>query len=131
MKRSVVIYDDDCGMCRRAKRIAQRLDWLRRFEFFPLQDPALSARFPQVTLEACLTEMKLVEPDGRTFGGVDALLRLFIRLPFLCPIAAVWMMPPLRFIAARFYQFIAANRHRLSSQCGLGRAKRFPPRQEY
>jgi predicted DCC family thiol-disulfide oxidoreductase YuxK len=70
--KPVLIYDGDCGFCRR---------WIERcrsltgeaIEYVPFQDAA--PRFPNITIEQFKQAVKLIEPDGRIFSGAEAVYR--------------------------------------------------------
>lgn len=72
----VVIYDGECGICRRS------VAWLERrepgaLEFVPLQAPGAS-QFG-IAPERLSRSVHLVEADGRVFSAAAALVRLLAR----------------------------------------------------
>ena len=71
---------------------------------------------PNGSLEACLTAMQLVLPDGRTLAGADAVPELLRRIRGLGWLAGVFSLPDARPIARRVYAWIAKNRMRLSCE---------------
>ena len=62
-----VIYDGACGLCRPTVAVLRRLDLRRRVEFLDVHRdwPAIHERFPQLSREACLTDMHGIDRSGR------------------------------------------------------------------
>ena len=116
--RAVLIYDEECPMCR-----ASAL-WLMRLarsggqvEILPCRSPVRLARCPQISEAACLTAMQLVRPDGRVLAGADAVPELLRRIRGLGWLATLFAIPGMRPLARRVYGWIARNRMRIS--CGV------------
>ncbi|MBI3322482.1 MAG: DUF393 domain-containing protein [Candidatus Omnitrophica bacterium] len=108
-----VLYDGECGLCRRSMELLRRLDWLGRVEPIDLSDwPAIRKRFPGLDQEACKREMHLVTPGGKVAVGFYAyrvLARVlplgWLALPFL-------YIPGVPWIGRKVYASVAAGRHR-------------------
>jgi predicted DCC family thiol-disulfide oxidoreductase YuxK len=96
-ERPLVVFDGDCGFCRRwIERWRQTLG--DRVDFLPYQEAA--SRFPAIPESAFRDAVHLVEPDGRVTRGAEAVfralahapgrrwpLRLYRRLPGFAPIS--------------------------------------------
>ena len=109
---AVMLYDGDCGFCRR------RVDvWEKSTDGFVLYEPYQQAlaRFPQVRQEQCREAVQLIMPDGTVFSGACAVLQAlalggrykrllwcYRRVPFFGQIAE-WC-----------YRLVARHRHLLS-----------------
>ena len=121
---AVLIYDDECAMCRASALWLMRLALTGgALEILPCRAEARAARFPQVPEAACLVAMQLVLADGRVLAGADAVPELLRRVRGLGWVAAVFALPGMRPLARRVYGWIAKNRMRIS--CSLGdRARR-------
>ena len=73
LAKPLMVYDGDCHFCRR---------WIARWneittdrvDYRPLQ--AAAADFPHIPREEFAREVKLIEPDGRVFGGAGAVFRV-------------------------------------------------------
>ena len=116
--RAVLVYDDECPMCR-----ASAL-WLMRLarsggqvEILPCRSPVRVARFPQISEAACLTAMQMILPDGRVLAGADAVPELLRRIHGLGWLAALFALPGMRPLSRRVYGWVARNRMRIS--CAL------------
>ena len=92
------------------------------------REPGVLGRFPGVTAEACEREMKLVDRDGRVFGGAAAVAKaLAVSHPVIGSPALLYFLPGIRSLADRVYAWVARNRFRISRRtapcadgaCGL------------
>ena len=105
-----LIYDGECGMCRKAVELLRRWDREHALRFVPFQDQVAVARFG-IALPALAAAMHLIVPGGRVYAGADAvpqLLRLFPGKRWLAPFFGVPGVLPL---ARRLYAWIAVRRH--------------------
>jgi len=114
MKRAIVIYDGDCGICEKFKKIVMRLDWFHRFEFEPFQQDQIFLTYPWLSREECEKELKLIEDEKNVFGGADAVLKICFKVPLLMIVGRLFWIPPLRQFARWAYVKVANNRHRIS-----------------
>ncbi len=74
MTRPVLIFDGDCGFCRRCVERARRLTGAS-VEYLAQQDPSCRARFPQIEAASLAESVHLVETDGRVTRGAEAMFR--------------------------------------------------------
>ena len=107
-----VLYDGECPFCRRS---VQRTG------------PALRrAGFALATLQsrgAALTEMLVVWPDGRTFGGADGLVQIARRVWWAWPVWVVSLVPGVMPLLRTAYRFVARHRGCANGACAVpGRA---------
>jgi predicted DCC family thiol-disulfide oxidoreductase YuxK len=108
----VVLFDGDCGFCTAQ---ARRLAAPRKVSLRSFREEAVLAAFPGLSLEECVREMKLVDRDGRIYGGAEAIARtLGLSRRFLGRVALLYYVPGLRWVADRIYAWVARNRFRLS-----------------
>src|SRR2546422_8673771 len=70
-ERPTLIYDGECGFCRKCVDLVLRRDREHRLEVVPFQDRERVATFG-ILLPALAAAMHLVLPDGRVFAGADA-----------------------------------------------------------
>src|SRR3989442_12071139 len=108
-RNPTLIYDGECGVCRKAVELLGRWDREHVLRFVPFQDSVAVARFG-IALPALAAAMHLVSPDGRVYPGADAipaLLRLFTGRRWLAPLFPhPGVMPPHRPV----YAWIAGRR---------------------
>ena len=113
MKRSVVLYDADCGLCRWG--LAKILSFDRRNRLRPvaLQDPEADRLVPGMDAVRKWASWHLVDPEGSIRSAGDAVAPLLHMIPGGRPLAALSSTFP-RF-TDRLYRWIADHRD------GLGR----------
>ena len=110
----VVIFDGQCGFCRRQVSRLAAWDGGDRLAFLPLDDPLVAERYPDLSREQLLEQMYLVDRQGRRHGGADAFRYLTRRLPRL------WWLAPLMHVPFSLplwrwcYRQVAKRRYRLS-----------------
>ena len=109
--RPTLIYDGECGFCRRSVDWVQRWDREHRIALVPFQDEARVAAF-HVPLPALAAAMHLVlpPPDGRVFAGADAVPQLLRLLPGKRWLAWLFRVPGVQPVARRLYAWIARRR---------------------
>jgi predicted DCC family thiol-disulfide oxidoreductase YuxK len=110
--RPTLIYDGDCGFCRRSVELLRRWDREQRIALVPFQDQARVAAFG-IPLPALAAAMHLVlpPPDGRVLAGADAVPELLRLLPGKRWLAWGFRIPGARPMARRLYAWIARRRH--------------------
>lgn len=104
-----LVYDGECGFCRRAMERVRRWDREHRLRYVPFQDEAGVARLG-VSLPALAAAMHLILPDGRVYAGADAAPEILRLLPGKGWLAAPFALPGALPIARRVYAWIARQR---------------------
>lgn len=109
--QAVLMYDGACKLC------TAQADNLAKLARGRVKAEALQtavARFPQVSREAALREMKLVTLSGKVYGGAEAFVQLIqLGYPLLGKLLYPYYLPGIRQLADRLYAYIARNRYRL------------------
>src|SRR5438034_6118413 len=108
-ERPTLIYDGECGFCRKCVDLVLRRDREHRLEVVPFQDRERVARFG-IPLPALAAAMHLVLPDGRVFAGADAAPEILRLLPGKRWLAGGFRLPGVRSVARRLYAWIARRR---------------------
>ena len=117
----VVIWDGHCSFCRQQVNRLHRMDWTGKLSFISLHDPRVAERYPELTHEQLMAEMWVVKPDGRKYGGADALRVLSRSLPALWPIAPLLHLPFSKRLWRGVYRWIAQRRYKLAgTTCDSG-----------
>lgn len=106
---ATLIYDGECGMCRRAVDRLRTWDREHRLAFVPFQDEDAVKRFG-IGLPALAAAMHLVLPGGRVFSGADAVPELGRLLPGKRWWTWGFAVPGVRAAARRIYRRIALRR---------------------
>jgi predicted DCC family thiol-disulfide oxidoreductase YuxK len=112
-----VIYDGACNVCGKLVNLLAHWDREAVLEITPSQAPGVHARFPWIPLRAYVESVQVVRTsDGKTWQGAAALEAIINTLPRGRLIGWVFMIPFVRPLAERFYQWFARNRYHLG--CG-------------
>lgn len=122
---TTLVYDGECGFCTSAVRRVRQLR-LRVGTVIPWQTADLPAL--GLTRAECEEKLQWVADDGRVSSGHEAVARLLLAsaAPWRLP-GALLLVPPLSWVAARVYQWVADNRARLpggTPACALPPAER-------
>lgn len=104
-----LIFDGECGFCRRSVELVRRWDRDQRLRYVPFQDESAVGRFG-IALPALAASMHLVLPDGRVFAGADAVPELGKLLPGKRWWSWAFAVPGVRPAARRVYRRIAERR---------------------
>jgi predicted DCC family thiol-disulfide oxidoreductase YuxK len=111
---TIVLYDGRCGLCRRSRRIANLLDWLRRFSWLDFREPEVGALVPTAEREELERHMLVVTPDGRVHRGFDGWRRMMARCPATFLFSGLLWLPGVAQLGRVIYRRIADHRFRLS-----------------
>lgn len=119
----VLIYDGECGFCRR---------WVHRWrrmtgggiDYVTFQDEQIAHRFPDLPGEQLQRAVHLVRNDGRVFSGAEAIFHL-LACKRGWPLWIYSHVPGVAPLSETAYRLFAANRRwfggcgsRRSSTCG-------------
>jgi hypothetical protein len=115
-----VIYDGQCRFCRSQIAVLRRLDLGGRFDFVSLHDPSVLRDLPEISPEEMLSQMYVVDRQGRARGGAEAVRYLSRKLPLLWPLALLLHLPGTMPIWNAAYRFVARNRMRIAGSCEEG-----------
>ena len=122
-----VFYDAECGFCTTWANRLRTVLARRHIGLAPLQDEAVRPRLglPPGTP---LTEMKVLTPDGRILGGIDAALYVLHFIWWAFPLSVLGRIPPLHRLLDRFYRRFAARRHCPGGRCRIPAGRQAPGR---
>lgn len=106
----MLVYDGDCSFCTRCAEVAERL--------LPVGIPVVAwQQLPDLdllglTVEDVTTKAWWVGTDGRLSGGHEAIARCGMAMRrWYSPLAALLLIPPISWVAAVIYRWVATNRH--------------------
>jgi len=107
--RPVLIYDGDCGFCRRW--IARLPPETRsRVDTRPFQEAA--EQFPNISLEQFQASVQLVQPDGSVYEGAQAVFRTLACNPnHGWPLWMYLKVPGVALVTEYLYRLVARNRN--------------------
>ncbi|MHB2025375.1 MAG: lipase maturation factor family protein [Elusimicrobiota bacterium] len=117
MKKPALIFDGDCGFCRRwvGRWRAMTED---RVEYATFQSAA--GRFPQIKQKDFEGAVHLIDMDGRVWRGAAAVFRLLrIGADKRWPLRLYSRVPPFAWTCETFYGFVARHRQAFSRLTGI------------
>jgi len=120
-----VFYNANCQLCVNTARRFKRVLADRSFGLLPLQTPGASAE-PGARHDELLTEMRVRLPDGRIFGGADAVVEIARRIWRAWPLWAMSRVPFSMDFFRAIYRWIARRRNCGNGVC-VGQASRLSP----
>jgi predicted DCC family thiol-disulfide oxidoreductase YuxK len=110
----VLIYDEDCPICRKAA------DWVERnkrgdvLELLPCQAEGVRSRFPSMEETVCMKAMQLILLDGRVLPGERALPEVINRLRRHHWVTGLFRLPGSGIFLHAFYRWFADRRYRIA-----------------
>lgn len=112
MAKPLLIFDGDCGLCRKWIERWQRLTG-DRVDYAPYQE--VGSRFPQISTNQFEQAVQLVEADGSVKSGAYAVFSVLANrsgLRWLCN--AYEQVPGVRQLSEAGYRVVARNRRLFS-----------------
>ena len=112
MDTPVLIYDGDCGFCRRSVARLRKITG-ERIEYAPFQEVA--GNFPQIPRVRFEEAVHLIDPDGRVSSGAEAVFRT---LAYGGRTSLLWLyrhLPGFRGVSEWAYRWVAE--HRVHGSC--------------
>lgn len=113
-----VIYDDECGLCRRVRTWVMRQDTLVPLEFLPLHAPDLYERFTGLEAFHPETEIVVIGDDGDVYQGAGAWIMLLYAMRNFRHWSFTLSTPRLMPLARKLVYTISANRLAISNLLG-------------
>ena len=108
----VVIFDGHCRMCTAQVRKLVWWDCQHRLAFLSLHDPEVARRYPDLTHDALMKEIYIVDHQGTRHRGAGAIRYLSRRLRRLWWLAPLLHIPGSLPLWQWFYRQIAKRRYR-------------------
>jgi predicted DCC family thiol-disulfide oxidoreductase YuxK len=106
--RALLLWDGQCGFCRRSVEWAERRDSARVLEAVPYQQAPSPPMTPELRA-ACARAVHVVTPDGRTLRAGRACLYVLEQIGFR-GLARLLSLPPLVWLVESGYWVVARNR---------------------
>ena len=109
--RQYILWDGDCGFCRRSVEILARFDERGNFIMVPYQS------FPESELQKfglryrnCAREVQMISASGKTFGGAFAINYFLWQSRLKVLVFLAMLFPFLFLIEVLLYKMVAKNR---------------------
>ena len=111
-KQAQLIFDGRCQFCQNSVRILKIMDLFGTLKYVDLhQISDFKLLHPQLDREKALSQLHLIEPDGRLYGGFEVFRRICFTMPMLYPLSLVFYFPGMSLIGPWKYKIIAKNRY--------------------
>jgi predicted DCC family thiol-disulfide oxidoreductase YuxK len=110
---ALLLWDGDCGFCRRCAAWAERRDATHAFRAVPYQQAPSPPMTPELR-QACARAVHLLTPEGKMLRAGRACLWVLERIGYPV-LARVLALPPLVWVVEVGYWLVARNR-RLASR---------------
>ena len=107
MDRPCLIWDGDCGFCRRSVEHL-RLTLGERVMYEPYQ--TAHVRFPEIPVDAFRAAVHLAEPDGRMSRGAEAVFRALAHGGRRLPLVVYRFVPGMAALCEWGYRQVASHR---------------------
>jgi predicted DCC family thiol-disulfide oxidoreductase YuxK len=108
----VVIYDGHCRICTGQIRRLAGWDSGGRLAYLSLHDAETARRYPDLSHEALMQDMYVVDQRGRRYRGAEAIRFLSRRLPRLWWLAPLLHLPGTLPLWQWCYRQVAKRRYR-------------------
>ncbi len=113
-----ILYDDECGFCRRWVPFWEPTLRRRGFDVAPLQAPWVQERLKGIDGDP-LDDLRLLLRDGNLISGAEAYRYAMRRIWWAYPIFLLSRAPVLSALFDASYRTFARHRNRVSRACGL------------
>ncbi len=115
--RYKIVYDGQCGFCRRSLDQLKVMDLFCRCEYLDYHSVTnLSSLHPALTQEAAARQMYVLTPNGKLFGGFFAFRQLAWIMPMLFPLLFILYLPFMDWTGSAAYRWIAGHRYLLHAK---------------
>jgi predicted DCC family thiol-disulfide oxidoreductase YuxK len=105
---ALLLWDGDCGFCRRSVEWAERRDDGQAFRAIPYQEAPSPPMTPELRL-ACTRAVHVLTPEGDVLRAARACLWVLQRTGYPV-LARVLALPPLVWVVELGYWLVARNR---------------------
>lgn len=110
--RIAVIYDGECGLCRTSAEAVRIFDNSNAIDLIDLHDADARAQFPDLTVQALMEELHVVDDAGRVTRGARAVNEVLRHQQGVRGwLAYLWYIPGYAWLADRQYKRIARSRY--------------------
>ncbi|MFW7381330.1 MAG: thiol-disulfide oxidoreductase DCC family protein [Oligoflexus sp.] len=115
-----VFYDADCPICRRSRRILQKMGQYPCLNFIDVNDRRELARWPMINAQEAQKKVTLVTPDNRRLTAFDAVAELIAsRSRFFRLLLPLLRTQVVRVLGQFVYNLVSHNRYGISHLLGL------------
>ncbi len=110
-RQSLLIYDGNCQFCLRSVITLKVLDLFGTLKYVDLHAVDLELVHPGLNKNLAMSQLHLVETDGKLYGGFMVFRRICFSMPMLYPLIFIFYFPGMGIGGPLLYRFIAKNRY--------------------
>lgn len=121
MQTLTVLYDPECGLCRRAHEWLSEQSKIIELKFVPCASDEARKRYPQLNHDLTKTDLTVVDELGRVYFGPKAWLMVLWALARYREWSYRLAAPELLPTTKRVVSMISQNRYQISRAAGLSR----------
>ncbi len=119
MSSLTVLYDPDCGLCRRAHEWLAPQPKLVELQFVPIQSDEARERFPQLNHDLTTKDLTVISDGGAVYFGPKAWLMVLWALGQYREWSYRLSSPELLPTTRRVVSLISQNRYQIGRVAGL------------
>ncbi len=111
-RQTQLIYDGHCHFCQDSVRTLKVMDLFGALKYVDLHSVNdLMMLHPELTKEQAMSQLYLIEPDGKLYGGFDVFRRICFVMPMLYPLILIFYFPGMGVLGPFAYRWVAKNRY--------------------
>ncbi len=114
-----LLYDGECGFCKKWVGFWKPALERHGFEVAPLQEPWVAQKLG-MPLSELLRDVRLLTASGQLYSGADAYLYAARQIWWAWPFGQLFRLPGLHGLLEAGYRYVARNRYCISGQCRVG-----------
>ena len=107
-----IIYDGHCQFCKRSIEQIKVMDLFGKCKYLDYRIfPDLVKLHPLLKKDLVNSQLHLITPEGKLYGGFFAFRQLAWIMPLLYPFLILMYLPFADIVGSRIYRLIAKNRY--------------------
>lgn len=106
-----VFYDARCPLCSSVKVVIEKLDWLRRFRWVPVQKAEISGDYDFLKNRDIYDRIQMLSSNGEVYEGFYTIRKILTLLPLTFPVSWVLYLPYMDKILSPLYMWVSKNRY--------------------
>jgi predicted DCC family thiol-disulfide oxidoreductase YuxK len=108
---NILLYDGNCQFCLESLEKIKILDLFESLQYQDLHSvEQLESMHPSLNKHRAMSQLHLVEPNGKIYGGFDVFRKICFLMPMLYPMILIFYFPGMGIVGPIVYRLIAQNR---------------------
>lgn len=106
-----VFYDAECPLCSSVKVVIQKLDWVHKMNWIPVQKIKKDGHYSFLLNRDIYDKIHMISDNGILYAGIYTVRKLLTLLPVTFPVSWVLYLPYMDKIFGSLYMWISKNRY--------------------